>query len=117
MSPEKRQSLNRQFFEGVEWKSADERGEIARKLFAEVLKFQEVQLFTDLSKEEVIHKLNWLKEQADMFEKNKQGNETLSIGITWIGHKLQADYDPHNRILTNLGVERPKCGKDGSEYL
>ena len=44
------------------WENAGERGEIARKLFAEVLEFQEVLLFTNLTKEEIIEKLELLKE-------------------------------------------------------
>ena len=108
--------MNKKYFDGLPWKNADGRGEIARKLFADELNFKDVHVFTNLSKAEVIEKMNWLKEKANVFEAEKQGDETLAVGIAWIGHKLLADYEPHKKIIAMHGVSLPIGGVDGSDY-
>ena len=41
------------YLDGVEWKDAKERGEMARKMFKIELKFDTVHVFQDLSKKQV----------------------------------------------------------------
>ena len=53
---------------GVQYKNAVERGEQARKLFKEELEYQEVRLFEDIDKAQIIEKLESLKARANEFE-------------------------------------------------
>ena len=117
MSEEQRSNLHKKFFDGLPWKNAAERGELARKLFADVLNFKEVRVFTNLSKDEIIEKLNQVKNQANRFEMAKHGRETLAVGITWIGHKLQSNNDLHKQILAKHRVATPGPGKNNSEHF
>ena len=78
----------------VKYANAIERGELAKKLLNE-LGIQDVQLFTDLSKTEIIKTLNDLQKKAHHFEYTKETKEFLAISIVWIGHKLMINYPPH----------------------
>ena len=73
-------------------------------------------MFTNLTKAEVIDKMNWLRERSNQFEDEKQEEETLAIGIAWIGHKLLADYEPHKRILAMHGVSLPATSPDDTDF-
>ena len=53
MTPKKRQSLDKQFLKAAQWRHATERGEMARRLFAEDLSFDIVKVHTDLSRKDI----------------------------------------------------------------
>ena len=46
------------------YEKAIEKGEIARKLFEEVLEFQEVEVFVDMTQDQMAEKMTYLKELA-----------------------------------------------------
>ena len=75
---------------------------MTQELFKDILKFNQVRVFEDLSKKEIIEQLEDLKNTATHYElENDEG--TLAISITWIGFKLQASwFTPHKLLLTKL---------------
>ena len=52
--------------------NAKERGEMARQLLQDELKFNEVNVHMNLCKDDIIEKLNALKAKADRFEAFKK---------------------------------------------
>ena len=88
MSEEQRQALDKRIFGGHEWINAKERGESARKLLQDELKFNEVNVHTNLCKDDIIERLNALKAKADRFETFKKDKENLQITIIWVGYTL-----------------------------
>ena len=68
MPPASVQELRENLFDGITWNNASERAEIARKIFQEKLNFQEVKIFNELNKAEIIQKLDELKSIAEQFE-------------------------------------------------
>ena len=67
--------------------------------------------FLNLSKTEIIEKLNDLQVIANEFESNKGTRDVLAVGIVWIGASLGPQ---HDEILNELEVEEPEFGSDGS---
>ena len=61
---------------------------MAQSLLKDLLKFNEVSVHTNPSKSEVIEVLKSLQALAESVENT---NETLAVGIIWIGHSLGAD--------------------------
>ena len=59
-----------------------------------MLRFKNVQLFTNLCKEEIIEKLQELKAYAE------KKSQTTQVAIVWIGHTLFSHDTPHNEILS-----------------
>ena len=53
---------------GITYKDAVYRGDLARMLFHEILEFDQVQVHTDLTKEEIINQLKALESQAFLFD-------------------------------------------------
>ena len=91
----------------IGWTDANERGETARQLFKDVLNFYDVNVHVNLSKEKIIAELDSLKYQAGTFDDERTGNETLCIAIVWVGHKIIANYPPHNEIMEEKEWEMP----------
>ena len=89
----------------LEYKAYQDKGKNSQKLFKDILEFNQVRVFEDLSKKEIIEQLEDLKNTARQYEfENEKG--TLSISITWIGFKLQASwFTPHKLLLTKLQKE------------
>ena len=50
---------------GLPFKNAVGRGKYAEQLFKEILEFKHVEVFTNLTKVEIIEKLNFLQNEAD----------------------------------------------------
>ena len=78
------------------WDDAENRGEITRKLYREVLQFPEanVHVYKDESKEFIIRKMNELHLASLQFENEKREDEgTLLICVSWIGHTFYFDKD------------------------
>ena len=72
------------------------------ELYRDILKFDQVKVFKDLPKKDIIEKLETLKNAAILFEKGHEENDKrlLAISIAWIGFKLQATwFTPHKLIL------------------
>ena len=62
-------------------------------MFSETLKFKEVKVFNNLSKDAVIERLLELQGVADTFEEDLANGvpgerSTLAVGIVWIGASL-----------------------------
>ena len=72
------------------------------ELYRDILKFDQVKVFKDLPKKDIIEKLDILKKAAILFDKGSEENDKriLAISIAWIGFKLQATwFTPHKLIL------------------
>ena len=95
----------------LEYKAYQDKGKNTEELYKDILKFNQVKVFEDLSKKEIIEQLEGLKTTAEMYEfENDKG--TLVISITWIGFKLQASwFTPHKLLLTKLQKEVAKTKK------
>ena len=79
---------------GVAYPDAIQRSEIASNLFSEVFEFQEHKVYTNFSKQQILEKLNELKQQVEHFEQNKQEGETFAAAIVWIGFVFRPEmYD------------------------
>ena len=93
---------------GLSYKNAKEKGESAKKLLKDVFEFDEVRVFTDLTKENIVDKLTALKKEAKKHEdaskiKDGQSLPVQAIAVIWIGHKLQASwYQPHKDLLAKI---------------
>ena len=57
---------------GLPYKNAVGRGKSALALFKDILEFEHVEVFTDLTKSNIIEKLEELQERADDFEQRKK---------------------------------------------
>ena len=77
----------------------EERTDMYKHLFKDVLKFREVKVHTDLSKADVIKVLDSLKENAIKFEESKRENDRLVVAIANIGFNMVSDYGPHKTIF------------------
>ena len=60
----------------VKYKNADERGRKAVELFQEVLGFEQIRTYTNMTKMAIIDELNAIQTKADEF--NKQFNDKMS---------------------------------------
>ena len=90
--------------------NAAQLGDTATKLFQKVLRFRDVQVFTNLCKEDVIEKLMDLRAYAE------EKTQTTQVAIVWIGHTLFSHDTPHSEILTQLGVTSVAEAIDGTMY-
>ena len=61
----------------VQWKNAKKRGQTAYKLMKDILRFDQVSMYTDLQKDQVIEKLAGLEVEADLFEEGKLKGEQV----------------------------------------
>ena len=57
-TPDQRQYLEKILVRDVKWKDAEKRGKVARKLFEEELKFKNVTVHYNLSKNEIIKQMS-----------------------------------------------------------
>ena len=57
-------------------------------MFKDVLEFQEVKVYVDLPKNEMIKELQSLKNYADQFEQNRAVNDVLVMAVVNIGYHL-----------------------------
>ena len=96
------------------YEGATERGKLQEKFFRDVLQFNDTQIYTNLTKDEIIQKLSELKQEAQEFENVQEPKATLVIAIVNVGFYLDGDYQPHVDIINEFG-NRPK-GTDGSLY-
>ena len=81
---------------GLVYKFAEERAEIHRTIFEEVLEFSEVRVFKNVSKANIIGELGEIKIRADAFEKDRGNKDLLAIAIVNIGFYLDlVTYKPH----------------------
>ena len=81
------------FCRPVPWEDAKISGDQARTMFKDILKFKEVKVFYNLSKDDVIEELLELQRIADEFEEDLENGysgerSTLAVGIVWIGASL-----------------------------
>ena len=82
----------------LEYKAYKNKGRNTLELYQDILKFDQVRVFEDLSKKEIIEQLEDLKNTARQYEfENDDG--TLAISISWIGFKLQASWFSDHKIL------------------
>ena len=86
----------------LEYKAYENKCKNTEELYKDILKFNQVRVFEDLSKKEIIEQLEDLKNTAMQYEfENDKG--TLAILISWIGFKLQGSwFTPHRLLLTKL---------------
>ena len=88
---------------GQRYTDAHARGEIAQEIFEELLEFDEVKVFTDQSKGQIIEQFDHLDALSNDFEKSKAATDNkedvLLIGIFWIGQKLRTSYAPNLTVL------------------
>lgn len=84
---------------------AKEYGEDARKLFENVLKFNWVDVQTNLSKNSIISKLKELQKFATDFRRNNP-DQDCAIAIVWIGNSLNGDYNSHKQLLQELEISQ-----------
>ena len=82
----------------LEWKEAAEKGKLAKQLFKETFEFEdsEIELYLNLSKQEMIAKFDKMQQMADEHEKSneskeKQNRGDMLINLVWIGHTLYLD--------------------------
>ena len=61
LSPEDKAALEEASCNGISWANAKERGEIAKSMLENVLNFLDVNVFVDLSREEIIAELDKIK--------------------------------------------------------
>ena len=82
----------------LEYKAYQEKGKMTREVFEDILEFNQVQVFENLSKKEIIEQLEDLKNTARNYEfENDKG--TLAISISWIGFKLQGSWYTEHKLL------------------
>ena len=74
-----------------------------------------MELCLDLSKDEVIAKLNFVQGLVDQFEEARLEKETFAVAIVWVGHVVNPAFPPHQHILKQFGVKAP-LGSDGSSH-
>ena len=98
------------------WHNAVERGELARQTFKEVLNFYDINVFVDLSKDEIVAELDKIKYQAGTFDDERGENETLAVAIVWIGHKIMADYPPHSELMEEKEFEMPPTSEGTEDF-
>ena len=93
------------------------KGEIAHKLWSEGFDFQECDVCNNLTKKEVVEKLEKVQKQAEKYEKSNK-KETFAVAIVWIGFSLRPDvYDEHKKVLDLLTLTPPSNGTDGTTYV
>ena len=73
-------------------------------LYKKYLEFNEVQVFENKSKQEIIDILNDLKLRALEYESETsqdtgRDKKLLALSITWIGFKLQASWHPEHKLI------------------
>ena len=88
---------------------AEERGNWQMELFRDVLEFkkEEVNIYKDKSKKEIIEILGKLKARADKFQEEKEDNKVLAIAVINIGFCLDLDYQPHTEIANQANYVAP----------
>ena len=73
---------------GLPWDKATEKGDACRHLFQNILEFETVDVFTDLGKVKMIEVFDRIQCMVNKFERAREENEKICIGIVWIGHTL-----------------------------
>ena len=86
-----------------------------------------VEVCKNFNKAQVIAKLGELQETANIFEsywrQSKKSNkyflqnQTLAIGIVWIGFSISPGHEETDLLLEELGVEDQDPGIDESPYI
>ena len=94
---------------------ATERGEMHKTLFKDVFNFDEVNVHTDISKDDMIEVLSSLKTCAEQFEKGKGENDNFVVAIANIGFNMVHDYAPHKAIFDELTETYKKIEKAEDE--
>ena len=68
---------------------------MAEKLFSEILKIDKVEILTNLSKEQIISKLDEINKEAMQFEQENDDPQVVNaVFIKWIGFYLHSTYHP-----------------------
>ena len=81
-------SLTRPGLEPLIYSNCAEHSALAAKMLKETLKFDTVELIQNPSKQEVLDKINELKEKSDKFELDHQPQTVILITVVWVGFKL-----------------------------
>ena len=95
-----------------------QKAETARDLFQSQLNFQEVHVYVNLVKSQVIEKLNMLQLKADHFESKKKAKQIFAIAIVSIGRAFSPETIETHRIRAELNrMTKPGKAIDGSAYF
>ena len=102
---------------GLQYAKVHEKTEKYRELLEDILGF-EVEVLMDQSKEQMITKLESLKQIASQFEANRSARDTLAIAVCHVGFNLQPEvYPPHRPLVMEMKeFQRPDAAADNSEY-
>ena len=79
------------------YKKALENGEKYRLLFEELLKFDDVSLFTNLPKNQFIEVLDSVQSRADQFEHRKSDEDVLTVAIVNVGFYLDLEHNEQHK--------------------
>ena len=113
--------INTRCCQELEYKGAQERCELAKDLFIEVLEFDDFVPHENLRKSEIVNILTELDKKADEFAEKCTAEETFLLSIVWIGYSLDCDFAPHQEILAakdeEIANENEEAGKSGGKYF
>jgi hypothetical protein len=84
--------------QGEEYTEGKIRADMQEQIFSKYLKFEEVKVYEDLPKEQIVKVLQKLKQRAVDFEQTKQPGEVLVFGIVNIGYFLNLYDQDHISI-------------------
>ena len=85
-----------------------------RELYEEVFGYDKVEIFFNLSRDEMIAKLNELEDEAKVFSQNHAERTILALDVIYIGFKLTANH--HRNILIKKRPPQYTC-TDGSKTI
>ena len=88
------------------YKDAKEIGEKYRVMCLEILKYDEVTIFTDLTKSQYIEVLNSVQSKADRLE--RVGEDVLSVALINVGYYLNLELEEHHSIAKAKGYVAPQ---------
>jgi hypothetical protein len=90
-------SLQRPGLDLLIYHNAEIRAEMYRELYEKVFGYDKVEIFFNLTRDEMISKLNELADEAKVFSQNHAERTILALDVIYIGFKLSSNY--HLSIL------------------
>ena len=78
------------------------RARAAEKLFKDILKIDKVEVLVNLTKDQIIEKLNEIEAESTEFQSaNKDRQATNAVFINWVGFNMQPE-NYYNQFSSNL---------------
>ena len=77
-----------------EFTTYSKKGEKARIIFEDILNFDEVHVYINLAKADIVEKLDTMQRVADEFEEDRDDLDVLAIAIITIGYFFNPSTNP-----------------------